>query len=349
MSVAKKLALELSRGVTLDRQYHSIPNPANFLSEDIKLIKSMGFDFAKLIVNPGVHKSGCNTTNMYYLDTIVNMVLNQGIKVVICIHPESDFKNTSFGDKAEFRNLCSWYESFAGYLAARWTPSELVFQLMTEPFGASLDPKEWNCWNKLQPQMWQAVRKGMPDHTLVLSGDRTGRIDGLVLVEPVADKNVMYAFSHYEPFIFTLQGGEWFVEFGEFMPYTQHIPYPSSPAIIDAALPDILAKVPSDLREPATKDLKAYGAECWNKNKLAERMQTLAAWSKLHGGVKIFCGEFGCYQKTIEPKHRYAFIRDFRQAFEENGISWSYWSFNETFTVLDNGKPDKKMLDALFG
>jgi endoglucanase len=344
----KKLALELHRGVTLDRQYHSIPKRPHFRSKDIKLIKSMGFDFVKLIVNPQVHKSGSDIVNMQYIDTIVNMVTSEGMKVVVCIHPEPSFKTTVFGSQNEFQNLCVWYESFAGYLAARWAPTELVFQLMTEPFGTSADPNDWNCWNKLLPQMWRAVRKGMPQHTLILSGDNIGRIEGLIKVEPVADENVMYAFSHYEPFIFTLQGGIW-VEFGDFMPYTRHIPYPSSPSIIDAALPDILTKVPKDSRDAATRDLKAYGAECWNKNKLNERIQKLVTWSKSHGGVRIFCGEFGCLQKTVEPQHRYAFIKDFRQVFEENGIAWSYWSYNETFTVLDHGKPDKKMLDALLG
>ena len=346
----KKLALPLFRGVTLDRQYHSVPKSPNFKSADIRLIKSMGFDFVKLIVNPAPHKDGDNIVNMHYIDTIVNRVLSEGIKVVVCIHPERDFKNTVFGDKSEFRSLCLWYESFARYLAARWPRTELVFQLMTEPFGTSPDSNEWNCWNKLQPEMWQAVRRGMPEHTLILSGDRIGRIEGLITVEPVKDENVMYAFSHYEPFIFTLQGDIWSAaEFGDFMPFVQHIPYPSSPEIVAAALPDILSKVPLDFRNQATDALKAYGAECWDKNKLTERIQMLTAWSKAHGGVKVFCGEFGCLHKTVEPQHRYAFIGDFRQVFEENGLSWSYWSFNEAFTVLNKGKRDEKMLTALFG
>jgi endoglucanase len=344
----KKLALPLFRGITLDRQYHSVPRSPNFKSADIKLIKSMGFDFVKLIVNPAPHKDGDKIVNMHYIDAIVNRVLSEGIKIVVCIHPENNFKNTVFGSKSEFRSLCLWYESFARYLAVRWSRTELVFQLMTEPFGDSPDPNEWNCWNKLQPEMWQAVRRGMPEHTLILSGDKIGRIEGLITVEPVKDDNVMYAFSHYEPFIFTLQGGIW-VEFGDFMPFTQHIPYPSNPEIVAAALPDILRKVPLDFQNQATDALKAYGAQCWDKNKLTERIQMLTAWSKSHGGVKLFCGEFGCLQKTVEPQHRYAFISDFRQVFEENGVSWSYWSFKETFTVLNKGKLDEKMLTALFG
>jgi hypothetical protein len=160
----------------------------------------------------------------------------------------------------------------------------------------------------------------------------------------------MYAFSHYEPFIFTLQGAPWAVEeFGMYMPYVQHIPYPSSPDIIAAALPDILSNVPADLHDQATCDLRVYGKECWNKNKMTERIQTLTAWSRSYGSLKLFCGEFGCLHKAVNQLARYQFIRDFCEVLEENGVSWSYWSFNETFTVLNNGRQDKQMLDALFG
>ena len=341
---------KLKRGITIDCQYHSVPPSPIFASEEIACIKSMGFDFVKLIVNPAVHKLAGTIMNMGCIDTIVNGILNHKMQVLLCIHPESNFKNTVFNDKKEFRDLCLWYERFAGYLVARWSEQELVFQLMTEPFGTSPNPDAWNCWNKLQPPMWQAVRQAMPKHTLILSGDRIGRIEGLVPVEPVRDDNVMYGFSHYEPFIFTLQGALWAAEeFGMYMPYIQHIPYPSSPDIIALALPDILRNVPADLHDQAMRVLKAYGKECWNKNKMAERIRMLTVWSQSYDGVKLFCGEFGCLHEAVHPHHRYKFIKDFREVLEEHGVSWSYWSFNETFTVLHNGIQDKQMLDALFG
>jgi licheninase len=344
------MTYELKRGITIDRQYYlALPSP-NFQPGDIELVKSMGFDFVKLIVNPAVHKSTAAIINMGCIDAMVNRVLKHNMQVVVCIHPESNFKNTVFKDKQEFRNLCRWYAHFVAYLAARWSQKDLIFQLMTEPFGSSPDPESWNSWNKLQPPMWQAVRQAMPDHTLILSGDRIGRIEGLVLVEPVRDNNVIYAFSHYEPFIFTLQGASWAAqEFGAYIPHIQHVPYPSSPEIIELALSDILRNVPADLQDQATGDLKQYGTEGWNKNKMTERIRTLTDWSRSYGGVKLLCGEFGCLHGAVHPQHRYQFIRDFREVLEEHGISWAYWSFNETFRVLDAGKPDAQMLGSLFG
>ena len=88
-------------------------------------------------------------------------------------------------------------------------------------------------------------------------------------------------------------------------------------------------------------------------------MKQLADWNKRHGGnLRIWCAEFGCYQRTIQADDRYRYIQDVREVFEENGIGWAYWSYNETLTVMtpdrqpfgpaDRQTPDQKMLEALF-
>ena len=156
---------ELMKGITIDRTYHSVPQLPNFHSEDVALIKSMGFDFIKLVINPAVHKSGNTVVNMDYINSIVDKVISQDMHAVLCIHPERSFKNLVFQDKKEFRDLCQWYERFAGQLSQKWSDKELVFQLMTEPFGTSPDPDAWNCWNKLQPPMWETFANRCERHT----------------------------------------------------------------------------------------------------------------------------------------------------------------------------------------
>ncbi|RKY81783.1 hypothetical protein DRP98_09840 [candidate division KSB1 bacterium] len=90
------LAMKLDRGVTIDRWYSTIPSQPNFQQSDIQLIKSMGFDYVKLLVNPAPHKSGntINTSSMWYIDAIVNLVINEGLSAVVTIHPDSTFKTT---------------------------------------------------------------------------------------------------------------------------------------------------------------------------------------------------------------------------------------------------------------
>src|SRR5690242_4045961 len=67
-------------------------------ADDIALIKSMGFDHVRLVINPQpmfVHGQPDRIPADYlgYLDRAVKMILDQGLAVVIDMHPESDFKH----------------------------------------------------------------------------------------------------------------------------------------------------------------------------------------------------------------------------------------------------------------
>src|SRR5580698_8072218 len=66
-------------------------------AEDIALIKSMGFDHVRLSVDPQPmmprHRPDeIPTEYLGYLDAAVKMILDQGLAVVIDIHPDGDFK-----------------------------------------------------------------------------------------------------------------------------------------------------------------------------------------------------------------------------------------------------------------
>ncbi len=58
-------------------------------------------------------------------------------------------------------------------------------------------------------------------------------------------------------------------------------------------------------------------------------------WAEENDGQKLIVGEWGVYHGTVYLDERNQYIRDARELFEENGIGWAYWSYNETQTVLD--------------
>ena len=103
-------------------------------------------------------------------------------------------------------------------------------------------------------------------------------------------------------------------------------------------MPAMIEKIPAspdDWRPTVQRVLKAYGEERWNRERIAARVRKLVDWNNSHGGgLKIWCAEFGCYQRTIDPEARYRYLRDVREAFESHGIGWAYWSYNETLTVM---------------
>jgi endoglucanase len=224
---------------------------------------------------------------------------------------------------------------------------------MTEPVTEGLD------WNDLQLQLWRVARRAMPHHTLILSGDQVGKIEGLIATRPVADANVMYSFTFYDPFLFTLQGAEWLTP--AWWSYLGPVPYPVDPDLMVARMPDLLAKIPGEpavWRETVAQQLQDYAAAGWNAQVMADRIRKLAAWNQSYGGgLKIWCAEFGCYQRTVAAEDRYRYLRDVRTALEANGIGWAYWSYNETLTVMtsdrtpfgsaDRQTPDRQLLQVL--
>jgi len=359
VSPSSSLALELKRGISIDRQFRTIPPEPimRITREDIRLIKNMGFEFVKLIINPEPLMAGnrLDESKRWYLKEIVDLAVQEELPAVVCIHPEWEFKKHILGDADAFAGFLAFLEDVARFLASGWSPKQLALQLMTEPVTENLN------WNDLQPRMWQTVRRVMPEHTLILAGDQVGKIDGLITTEPVNDGNVLYSFTFYDPFLLTLQGGEWLTP--GLWSYLGSIPYPASPEIMAGCKQAILDKIPvdpPDWRAAAEGMLIGYGNECWNREKIAASVKRLADWNQAHGGgLRIWCAEFGCYQRTIQPEDRYRYIRDLREVFEENGIGWAYWSYNETLTIMTPERqpfgpaamqtPDKKMLDALFG
>jgi hypothetical protein len=354
---AAKLALDLNQGICIDRHFRIIPPESimRFTSEDIRLIKSMGFSFVKVLVNPEplMADGHLDPTKTWYLQEMVDCVVREQMPVVVCIHPEWEFKKTFLNDPDQFARFLVFLEETAKFLAANWGPKQLALQLITEPVTSGLN------WNDLQPRMWRAARNAMPEHTLILAGDQVGKIDGLVTTKPVNDANVMYSFTFYDPFVLTLQGGNWLTP--KLWEHLGSVPYPSSPEIMAERKQAILEKIPADPPDwrPATEGmLNEYGEARWNKEKIAGYMQKLADWNKANGGgLKIWCAEFGCYQRTIAPEDRLRFIKELRESFEENNIGWAYWSYSEIFTVMtpeskpfgpaSEQTPDARMLEAL--
>ncbi len=354
-----RLQLDLRRGISIDRQFRTIPPEPimRITREDIQLIDSMGFEFVKLIVNPEplMSDDGLDPSKAKYLEQIVALVVSEGLPVVVCIHPEWEFKKTTLNDLDAFARFLRFLHQTATFLAARWGPKQLALQLITEPVTDTLD------WNDLQPRMWQTARRAMPKHTLILAGDQVGKIEGLIETRPVDDENVIYSFTFYDPFVLTLQGAQWLTP--KWWSHLGPVPYPSSPQIVAQRMPALLENIPAapdQWRPTVRRVLTEYGNAAWNRDRIAARVERLAHWNKRHGGsLKIWCAEFGCYQRTIDPADRCRFIKDLREVFEQNGIGWAYWSYNETLTIMTPDRqpfgpagvqtPDKKLLEALFG
>ena len=112
-----KLALPLNRGICIDRQVHSIPPTPDRVTraDDVRVVRTLGFEFVKLIFNPVVFKSGdgLDTSHMAYFDQIVNYGVAEKLPVVVCIHPEWKYKEQVLGNPAEFASFLSFMKALS--------------------------------------------------------------------------------------------------------------------------------------------------------------------------------------------------------------------------------------------
>ena len=134
------------------------------------------------------------------LEAAIQRFHRAGLLVVVDIHNE---------DRAAELDP-AWQEAFVrfwGALAARlarFDPEWTILEIINEPV---FDRREEQ-WNTLNARLAGAIPSA-PRHTIITSGPNWGGIDGLKKLQLLPDKNVVYSFHCYDPFVFTHQGATW--------------------------------------------------------------------------------------------------------------------------------------------
>ena len=345
--VAWSRAAHLRRGVNLSHWFSQSPGgdySENHLrthttKRDITLIKSLGFDHVRFPVEPAplfdeAHPADLNPEYLRRLDSALDMLLAGGLSVVFDVHPSDEFKLKLRTDDRHVEAFAEFWRALARHLSAR-DPERLFLEIINEPMA-----EDAYRWMGIQARVAAAVRDGAPLHTIIATGPRWSAVDQLLLIEPLADRNVIYNFHFYEPHNFTHQGATWGAEV---WPYLKNVPYPSSPE----AVAPLLASVE---HESARGALRAYGEERWNAERI-ERMVALAAdWAQKRG-VPLTCNEFGVYRTYSPPSARLRWIEDVRTALERHKIGWAMWDYADSFGVAlkkdGRATPDPQVVTAL--
>jgi len=345
--IAWARAARLRRGVNLSHWFSQSPGRdysethlrTHTTARDIALIKEMGFDHVRFPVEPAplfdeAHPADLNPEYLRRLDDALDMMLDAGLSVVFDLHPSDEFKIKLRTDDRHVEAFAELWRALARHLARR-DPERLFLEIINEPMV-----EDAYRWMGIQARVAAAMRDGAPRHTIIATGPRWSAIDQLLLIEPLADRNVIYNFHLYDPHTFTHQGATWGAEY---WPYIKRVPYPSSPE----AIAPLLSSVE---HESARGALRAYGEERWNAERI-ERMVALAAdWARKRG-VPLTCNEFGVYRTYSPADARLRWIEDVRTALESHRIGWAMWDYADSFgvAVKKNGRatPDPQTVAAL--
>jgi endoglucanase len=314
--------VNLSHWFSQSRDYSEAHLREHTTRSDIELIKSLGFDHVRFPVEPAplfdeAHPSELNAEYLRHLDAALDMIFASGLAVILDLHPSDEFKIKLRTDDRAVAALADFWRSLARHLAAR-DPERLFLEIMNEPMVE--DPFRWM---GIQARLTAAIREGAPRHTIIATAPRWSAVDQLLLIEPVADRNVVYNFHFYEPHNFTHQGATWGPDF---WPYLKNVPYPSSPE----AVAPLLASINN---ETARGALKGYGDERWDATRVEGEIDKAAEWARVRG-VALTCNEFGVYRAFAPVGSRVHWIADVRAALERHNIGWTMWDYAGGFGVV---------------
>jgi endoglucanase len=337
---ASRLA-HIRRGINLSEWFAQVYDPKGYTKEhfqnwttsaDIALIKSAGFDHVRLSVNPqpmftANHPDAIPQEYLSYLDAAVKMILDQGLSVVIDLHPEDDFKDR-LKDDSFVQQFADFWRALTRHYA-NWDSERVLFEILNEPEVA--DPYRWY---GIQAKLAAAIREGAPQHTIIAAGSRYSNDDQFLFLEPLRDPNVIYNFHFYYPHIFTHQGATWGAYYWHWL---RGVRYPSSPesaAQAAASVPDAVDRLA----------VIRYGQERWNAARIDAEISQVSDWAKQQR-VSVICDEFGVYRAYADPGDRAAWIKDVRTSLERHGIGWAMWDYSGSFGVVTK-KDGKAVLDG---
>ena len=291
-------------------------------AEDIALIKSMGFDHVRLSVNPQPmmpdHRPDeISAEYLGYLDAAVKMILDQGLAVVIDLHPDSDFKTRLAKDDSFVQEFADFWRALARHYST-WDAERVSFEILNEP-----EFSDRYRWYGVQSKLAAAIREGAPQQTIIAAGARWSDDNELVFIEPLRDPNVIYNFHFYDPHIFTHQGATWGAYFWH---WVRGLHYPSSPesaAKVAAGAPDAVDRLA----------IIRYGEDHWDAARIDAEITQVAEWARRRG-VPVVCNEFGVYRAFADPQDRETWIHDVRAALERHGMGWTMWDYSGSFGVV---------------
>lgn len=326
--IAFERAAHLRRGINLSMWYaqssdYSAARLTTYTTlEDFRLVKSLGFDHARLSINPeplmlGGRVDALDPEAIARLDKTVAEITSTGLVVVLDIHPEMPFVEALGQGDAPVIRLVKFWTAFATHYAAT-DPAQVYFEVLNEPHM-----QDSFRWAGIESRVVPAIRAVAPMHTLIATGNHWGGVEGLLELEPLRDNNVIYSFHDYDPMTFTHQGATWSTDY---LKSLRGVPYPSTPQ-------DVAPLAAQQEDERARQELTKYGAELWDAERVDREIATAADWGVRHN-VPVWCGEFGVYKRYAEPAARVAWLRDMRVGFEAHKIGWAMWDYQGSFALV---------------
>jgi endoglucanase len=320
--IAFERAKTLDNGISvswLEQTWNKdVLNQNNLKDADFILLKRIGFKSIRLPVAFEFYENAHIPDEQIFsrIDKVIKQCSLYGFKLIIDYH-SGNFNENNF--LIETKNIIRlWLKLTKRY--QRVSSDLLFFELYNEP--PHMDPK---IWNDAALNIVTAIRRLDDRRTLIIGASNFNSIYELSRSVPPADKNIIYTYHFYEPFLFTHQGAEWAGD----QEATTGVPFPYNPEKFPAISPK--AK-----NTDGEKNYKEYPVD-GNERSVKDKLQIAKNWADRYK-VPVLCGEYGVYNKYADLDSRCRYIKCVRQTLKVLGMPGMLWEYNSNFSIF-NGNP----------
>jgi endoglucanase len=311
-----------SRGVNLTGWFQ-VPGAGQiqftrFTKKDIVNIKELGCDVIRLPLNMHDMTSGSpdytfNPLFFNFLDSVVTWCEDLNIYLILDNHSYDPYGYTTQGTGAILLKV--WSQIASHY---RTGSEYILYEILNEPNGMTTSD-----WGIIQGQVIDAIRAIDQIHTIVVGGSGYNTYTELENLPAYSDKNLLYTFHFYDPFLFTHQGATWV---NPSMEPLAGVPYP----YCGSCMPSLPASFKGSWIESAYNSYPSQGNTVY-----VQSLIDIALNFRDTRHVNIFCGEFGVYMQNSGPVYRTTWYSTVRQYLEANNIPWTIWDYKGGFGLFN--------------
>lgn len=269
------------------------------------------------------------------LDSALDWCGAAGLKVIVDLHllRTHHFLDEEtpalFADPREEERFADLWRDLSACLDARPT-DKVAYELLNEPVAR--DPEDWN---RVAMVAYQAIREREPERTIVLGSNWFNQYQTFRDLRVPEDDDTILTFHYYHPMFITHYTAQWWPG----GVYAGPIHYPGQP----------IAQKDLESLDPALRAVvESNERNCpFSRETLVENLtQPLAV--RAETGLPLYCGEFGCYDRTPTPL-RLAWYRDILAVFDEYGIAWANWDYKGSFGIVDQTGAPTVVAGVLLG
>lgn len=339
---------------------------------EFRRIKSMGFDFVRLSVDPGplLASSGARREQaLDILESAVRQLTDADLKVVFNLHSVSQlpaYDITMLYEGADSPGVAHYREmvkAVAGMLA-RVGSGAVALEPYNEPAFYPCDRTGSDDWQRIMAATVADIRAVSADLTIVATGACGGSITGLTDLDPAFDDpNIYYSFHMYEPHSFTHQRPD------DSNAFSSGLPWPAASGSPDKMIENLKTHMRAAGLNAARqavavagmrKAIRNYFAEDWGLTQMQARLGEAVDWANAHHipPNRLFMGEFGVILLTEDGRSgafdadRLRYMEALRQEADQLHIPWSVWEYANPYgmsLILPKGPAvaDRALLKVL--